>query len=521
MPHRINLPNHHPHHQQLTETLNSFAAQYDVLRVFLSYSQASQKHLLIIHIGNLRVPETLSESKWIRKALEHYHTQVIILGSVDIRRHLKLGSLWINRHCNGSSFIFKKEGHEWTYPNLDKQLKKHQRFREDYFRQRDLLSTEIQRAKNNNALTMAYHLYISLFEHHLLHLELLCTGRYFYQDHLNERFLRLEKYLPEIKRMMLKKTGTRYYLIEALFSAIKADEEQEPMMLEEEFEGAISTFEEQLYGLVQRTFNETKKAVKPMIGSETGIPEKVPASPCEPVISILTQHYAIDEIFLFHQEEISESDRGTTVLYLLLISNRISHQDLCNMMQMVLQQTEGRFSIVPIAHSKTWIQEHLCEYQRFFQKIMTPQNAIFLADVPSVIHWHTEAMIIVAETIYDRSCLQLYENYRAFRSREGQGTHEGLGLMISGLFYRACTMLIHSSLHYRPNPINIRILWKLCQYAEPKVKLLDFLIQKLPFDFFEFLNPSKNLFKNFCRLEEEELCILDELAQSFFALLDR
>lgn len=95
-----------------------------------------------------------------------------------------------------------------------------------------------------------------------------------------------------------------------------------------------------------------------------------------------------------------------------------------------------------------------------------------------------------------------------------------MGLMLSGFFYRACAILIYTTLNYRPNDINIRILWKLCQYADPKIKHLDYLIQKLPFDFFEFLNPSKNLFQNFRFLDEEMLSVFDEIAQSFLNILD-
>jgi len=59
------------------------------------------------------------------------------------------------------------------------------------------------------------------------------------------------------------------------------------------------------------------------------------------------------------------------------------------------------------------------------------------------------------------------------------------------------------------------------EHVDPKVKNLDYLIQKLPFDFFEFLNPSKNLYRNFIYLREEHLSILDELAQGFLDLVDK
>jgi len=50
------------------------------------------------------------------------------------------------------------------------------------------------------------------------------------------------------------------------------------------------------------------------------------------------------------------------------------------------------------------------------------------------------------------------------------------------------------------------------------MKNLDYLIQKLPFGFFEFLTPSKNLYKNAFYLNEEILCVFDELIKGFLSL---
>ncbi|MGS0748528.1 hypothetical protein [Halpernia sp. GG3] len=173
-------------------------------------------------------------------------------------------------------------------------------------------------------------------------------------------------------------------------------------------------------------------------------------------------------------------------------------------------------------HSKAWIQEYLWEYQEFFQKVMVPEKSIFIFDVPSIIHWHKEpSNYDTDEGIHYRLCTELLENYKTLRSREEPISNEGMGLMLSGFFYRACVIFLYAALRYRPNQINIRILWKLCQHADPNVKNLDYLIQKLPFDFFEFLNPSKNLFKNAFYLDEELLVVLDELAQGFLDIVDK
>ena len=521
MLHKIIIPNSHPHHQRLTDTINSFAGNHDILRVFLSYSKTSQKNLLIVHIKGTHVPEEVQKSKWITKALEQFDTHILIMGEQNVRVHLRFGSLYINRHCNASTFIYKKEDHEFTYPELPEQLKKFKKFKEEYYHTHDLFDTEIRKAKNNNSLSLAYHLYLPTFEHHIHYLEILCIGDYFSRGSISERIMRLEQFLPEVKAMMLKKTENTYFLIEALNSAKKADEHEDYIYVKDEFEDAIIQTERKFYNLVQDVFHEIKKEVKKPEQKPIFIENKT-VSPYEPVIKILTKHFIIEEIFLFHQQEASSLEGRTIVLYLLIISNKISNQDLFEMMQMVSQQTEGRFNIVPIAHSKASIQEKLFLNQDFFKKVIIPENSIFRADVPTIMHWIAiDANGDTDEGIYYRLCSDLLENYKILRSQGELKSNEGLGLMLSGFFYRACVIFIYVALRYHPNQINIRILWKLCEHADPNLKNLEYLIQKLPFDFFEFLNPSKNLYRNFFYLRDEHLLILDELAQGFLDLVDK
>ncbi|WP_294272458.1 hypothetical protein [uncultured Chryseobacterium sp.] len=513
---QILIPERHPQSEKLSELLASFAGRTAVQHVFLSYSQTAQKHLLILHLSSSHLPDGVYRGKWIRKALHQCKTQVILLGGLDVRKHLRLGSLFTLRHCHASTLIHTSEGHEFSAPELGSQLKKFRQFREAYYHTHDLLSTEISKAENSHSLAMAYHLYTSLFQHHLFYLEFLHLGTYFYQDSLDQRFLRLEPFLPQIRSLMLKKTGTTYFITDALLSVAKADRQQDLMCLKDEFKEAIAETERQLYDIVTTTFREIKKAVKDLSMTPKILIENKTTSPYETVISILTRHFCIEEIFLFYEEEVHAAGQKTQVLYLLLISKKISNQDLFEMMQIVARKTGGTYAVVPIAHSAAWIQDSLWECQSFFRTIMAPEKAIYTAEIPSVIHWHTgehDAGLDI-DLDYHHFC-GLHEKYRLVRSVEKPDSQQGTGLILSGIFYRACSVFIYCTLHYRHNRINIRILWKLCEYAEPKIKTLGYLIEKLPFDFFAFLNPSENLHRDAYLLNEDILEVMDELVQSF------
>jgi hypothetical protein len=230
--------------------------------------------------------------------------------------HLRSGSLYINRHCNASTFIHKKEDHKFTYPELPEQLKKFKQFKEDYYHTHDIFDTEIRKAKQNNSLSMAYHLYLSILEHHIYYLEILCIGDYFSKGSISERLMRLEDFQPEIKTLVLKKTESTYFIIEALNIAKKADEQEDYTFVKDEFEDAIRLTEYKFYSLVQDIFHETKKAAKKPEQKPILIENKT-VSPYEPVVKILTKHFSIEEIFLFDQQEVYSPDQKTSVLYLL------------------------------------------------------------------------------------------------------------------------------------------------------------------------------------------------------------
>lgn len=159
---------------------------------------------------------------------------------------------------------------------------------------------------------------------------------------------------------------------------------------------------------------------------------------------------------------------------------------------------------------------------RVFPKCYGSGKSIFISDVPSIIHWHKiPSNYDTDEGIHYRLSSELYDNCKLMRSQEEPISNEGMGLRLSGFFYRACAIFLYVALRYHPHQINIRILWKLCEQVDPNVKNLDYLIQKLPFDFIEFLNPSKNLHRNFYFLNQQHLNILDEPAQGFLDLGDK
>lgn len=519
---KFTLPATLPYTHQLNHLLNSLAGKVPVHQVFLSHIQTSGHPFLIIQLACCRLPDGLLPEKRIRKAWSRYGIHLMILAGTDLRKHLKLGTLFLHRHCNASTRVFTSGGQELPAESLPRSLKKFRVIRQKYAISCHLMRNEIRKAEAAGSFITAYHLYTSLFEHHLFHLEFLCLGRYFLQDTLDKRLLRLEPFFPEIRSFLLQKTGNTYFITEALLSAGKAETGKEYSHLRAEFREAIVITEKKLYNLVRRTFRDIKAAAKqPDTLPEDPI-EKKTVSPYESVISILTQSFRIEEIFLFHREELVNEGRNTTELYLLLIGKKINRKDLDVMRQTVSRKTGRKFSVVPVAHSAGLIQEHLWESQPFFPRVMQPENAVYTNSYPAVVHWHPqEADLYTDEEITFQQLNGLYKNYKTLRSQKQPSDAKGIRLVIKDIFQVAFLLIIYNRVHYRPAAkTDLPTLWKLCMYAGPEAKASIPLIRNLPFDLFRFLEQAENPEENTDCWDENVLGVVDRLLVVFVGLTD-
>lgn len=510
---KITVPQEHPHAKPLTNLLHQFASRHEVTKVFMNRHFIDQeKYLIVIYLNTARVEKRVFESPWIKRVHRNYNTEIILLGVADVRRHERMGSLFMTRNCTTEHLIYEKEACAAPKTNRRRDLKRFRKLKQNYYRYHDDKTMMINKAYEAGSLITLFHLYLHQYAHHLWHMEFLYTGRTFDDENLHERLIRLEDYFPEIKRMLLKKNATTYFVIEALYSVEKADEHNDSMYVTQEYVNAIAHIESAIYDLLQKVFQKVKNAVK-LSATPINKAEIVESkAEHEAVVAIIQRYFAIDEVFIYHQKEMDTPERKVSIFYMLLISSSISNQDLHGMMQLVEQQTNGCCHIVPIAHSAPWIQEHLYEYQEFFQRIMKREYTVFCAEHPTVIHWQEPYKASYPDLIlYQKQTKDLYESYLALRKHEGENLSAGALLVFSALIPRLCRDLIYAKLSYRPNDIDLKILWALCAYAQPEHEKLCYLIDQLPFDFFSFMNVKKQIYSGWSFVDVEVFEILDAL----------
>jgi len=82
--------------------------------------------------------------------------------------------------------------------------------------------------------------------------------------------------------------------------------------------------------------------------------------------------------------------------------------------------------------------------------------------------------------------------------------------------------LVYSKLSYLPNYLPAFNLWKLCVYADPGLKKLEYLFEKLSGnDFLKEVNKHTHFHHDLSRLTEKKLLIMDEILNTLIQELKR
>ncbi|WP_146943350.1 hypothetical protein [Chryseobacterium hagamense] len=137
-----------------------------------------------------------------------------------------------------------------------------------------------------------------------------------------------------------------------------------------------------------------------------------------------------------------------------------------------------------------------------------------------MIHWHTrEPDLCTDEDIFFQQFHGLYENYKTLRSQKQPSDAEEIRLSVKDIIRQAFLLLIYNRLRYRPcEKTGLRILWKLCMYAEPEIKTFSPVTRNRPFDFFKFLEQAENTEEHTMCGDENVFGIVDRALESFMEL---
>lgn len=500
--------------QELAAKLQQLTQELTIEKIFYYAPTAKDSGHLIIISGSSKNVEVIAARKWLRNAFKQYQVLLHVLGSEPMRYGYKNGHPFIAAYCVAAAKVYQNTDYKFSPSTLWKDFKKrYKKFERDYFYEHDVLLTLNNDFYSLEARTSVFLTYIALYEYHLTYLEKLYIGQSTLFKSLTQRIKFLAQYLPSIEDLFVKQNGETFYLIEQLEKAKQAAEEADEIYINWDLYHAIKNVEVQLYNMVSDRFMILKKRIKANKSNDIpiAVTEKQPTDQhLSAVLSQINKIKQPEEIYLFHKTQ----SAVTTHYYLLLIGEGIGTAVLNRMQQSVRATFNQACSVVLIGHSRFWIQDNLYIHQQFFKKIMIRENKVFCASELLIpIHWENPHKCYYTDlaSMY-KATDKMVSQYFVLRHYAEKDNAEGLNNMFSTAILRALRTLIYAKLSYQPHYLLACNLWMLCLYAQPNLKKMEYLFEKLSGTaFFKSLDYNTKFNHGLDRIPEEKGGIMDEI----------
>ena len=508
---------------KLAGKLKQLASEFPISYIFYHPASAKEAARIVIITQELQDVKPIESRKWIRNNKDEKSTLFHISSQGKMKTELRAGNPFFGWYCQKSATIYQnpevKDCGDTDWPSFKKRFN---RYTSDNNHDRENLLTAVNRFQEMDSLTGLFASYLSVFEHTIQYLEMLYYGRCFESENLHQRIKKLISHIPEIESLFVPKNGNEYYLIFELEKANDFAEDGDEIRLNDKLMGSFFLVEEKLYKMVLSRLSELKSMIKSGLVKQSFIDQIEPTAADAQMSDIAAQIveiHPVEEIYLFHQVQTSQQ----TTYFLLLIGESLGTETLSRIQQSVNSRFEGKYSVVLIGHSRSWIQTNLFYQQSFFRKIMTPENLRFQSQPnhPSI-HWENPFYSVYPDLEYlHSSAIRLSAQYFVLRNHSENGNTEGIFDLFSKSVLRIFRTLVYAKLSYLPNYLPAFTLWKLCVYADPGLEKLEYLFEKLSeADFFKEVNKGTLFHHDLSRLTEMKLLIADEILNTLLKELN-
>ena len=512
-----------PGDDQLTGKLRQLTNEFSLTHIFYHPANAKEAAHIVIITEDSSDVEIIGSRKWIRNNKDEKPILFHITCREKMKVELRTGNPFFGWFCQKLAIIYQnpeaKECQNTDWPSFKKRFK---RYSVNYSHDRDNLLIAANRFQELGSLTGLFVSYLSVFEYGIRYLEMLYTGRCFESEDLHQRIKQLIQYIPEMEGIFVPKNGNEYYLISELEKAKDFAEDVDEIRLNDKLMDNFSETEAKLNETVFSRLSGLKSLIKSGSPKQTLVDQAELATRDNPVTEIAAQIvkiHPVEEIYLFHQIQNSQH----TACFLLLIEEGLGTEILNRIQQSVNSRFEGKYSVVLIGHSRSWIQTNLFYQQSFFRKIMKPENLKFQShpNHPSI-HWEDNNTTEYPDLEYlNRSAINLSAQYFVFRNHSEKNNTEGIHDLFSISILRIFRTLVYSKLSYLPNYLSAFNLWKLCVYADPRLEKLEYLFEKLSgADFFKEVTYHTRFHHELSRLTEKKLLVADEILNTLLKELN-
>ncbi|MEK6495459.1 hypothetical protein [Myroides odoratimimus] len=497
-----------------------------VLEIYYCSNTIEMMSYLLIHLSNRSDIEIITKRKGIKKLFKDYGIIVLLFDCNALRYKFEHGYPIIELIYQEKHLIYQREGIDFdklTTRGFKEFNNQYNIYKERYYQDHDLLSSELNTHKSLDAVSSVFLLYERLLELHLLYLEELYVGHTTSINNLHQRIKAISKFNPKIESLFLKKSEEEYYFIALINRVKEAIEEQREIYYDECFD-AFEKVEKQLYNFVQDRFKYLKRLIKhqtsnPII-SELAIELNKQETFNDIIIErCLNQNQRIEEIYLYQTLTIGNQ----TIYYLLIIGDKFANEQIKNLESSLQDKFNKQTNFVIIAHTKIWIQTELYTSQDFFVSIIKNENKIYSSSQYNAsLHWLVPHTALYTDLYYynsvtNNTAKELLKNLQ--KLKKGQECKQSTPYLLSLYFMSFCRTYMLAHLSYLPNYLSSFSLWLLCVNVNTDLNKYQYLFDKFGSKFFSLLDYYRVLHQRLINFDTEKTEALLELVTQLQAEL--
>lgn len=488
--------------------LRQLVNQYSVIQIFFSKNHSSVFSHLIIHIEKNSDAQELQQCRWVKKIRNRYQIDVYFIYSVKFHHNFSLGHPFVEFYCQLSAVIYQNEElrdssiitREWK-----KYKKKFNAFQERFYHDHDLHKSQVQNLISEGSSNSVFTSYARLIEYDLEYLEELYCGNNLNSLGLDERINNLIGYVPEIQKYFVKNSHSKYYLTELFVKAKEASADDDAIYKNEMYE-AVGIAEKNIYGLIERRFDELKKLIKKESLQVQKVPNQIDEKPKDEILDIaietIRNAVEVEQIYLYHHITYGEK----TTYYLMLVATGACNEKLSIIRQSLKSKMEGKYDFVLLSHNRYWIQKNLYQNQSFFTNIIQERSLTYSSSpYHPEFHWEVSHNPYHADLYFyykstKNSAFQFFEIFN-----NPKENYQGLEYLFSLFFLSFCRTYIFVKTYYLPNYLSTQTLWQLCIYGDSDIRKYEYLIEQFWTDFFPYLDRHMAIHHRLSKLDKEKV----------------
>ena len=341
---------------------------------------SKQLHALWMYVPNKTKAGIHFPPAYVNTLYKAHNVLIVLLDEQDLNVHRTMGNTLFKTSLSQDRLLYQCQDRPFP-PLLFHPMDS---FIGLYREKQALLTSYCQDfvASKINGSTLAY---FKALEYNFEVLELLLIGVKNTADTFTKRLLLLERILPQMQTLFVKRHSQTYYLLEDLTLLSQATQDMT-------WSSALKKVQKKLQQIVEEVLAEIDRKTALVTPKKSSKKKQNDSFKYKEKLLPLLDTHEVEEIYQFHQTLYIHQNKQVKHYYLLAITHKKPSKALYQCIKEVARKDEGvHFTI--LAHTRCYIQDNVDFFASFFKGILKSKNRVYSNGYYPQIHWHKSTVI--------------------------------------------------------------------------------------------------------------------------------